>query len=169
LLRRSEKWNLELHVTYELDASGDLFWTRMKSNSRLEQFKALAYDALRDARFKFRLCPECQRPLVPSALALLASGPNPQVAESASREEPRDPPSAIPKVEGSRVGALQAREDQDCEATPTITEVVSRTFGAALNGGVLLLQDGRLTHQLHKRAKPVDMASSSPALCHLDM
>lgn len=37
----------------------------MKSNSRLEQFKALAYDALRDAQFKFRLCPECKRPFVP--------------------------------------------------------------------------------------------------------
>jgi hypothetical protein len=55
----------EPHVTYELDASGDLFWTRMKSNSRLEQFKALAYDAFREARFKFRLCHECKRPFVP--------------------------------------------------------------------------------------------------------
>ena len=37
----------------------------MTANSRLEQFKALAYDAFRDARFKFRLCPECKRPFVP--------------------------------------------------------------------------------------------------------
>jgi hypothetical protein len=37
----------------------------MRATSRLEQFKALAYDAFRDARFKFRLCSECKRPLVP--------------------------------------------------------------------------------------------------------
>ena len=65
MLRRNEKWNFKPDVTYELDASGDLFWTRMKSNSRLEQFKALAYDAFREARFKFRLCQECKRPFVP--------------------------------------------------------------------------------------------------------
>ena len=65
LLSRSKKWNFKPHVEYELDASAGLFWTRMRSNSRIEQFKALAYDALRDARFKFRLCPECRRPFVP--------------------------------------------------------------------------------------------------------
>ena len=65
LLSRGEKWNFMPQVTYELDAHGGLFWTRMRSNSRLEQFKALAYDAFRDARFKFRLCPECKRPFVP--------------------------------------------------------------------------------------------------------
>jgi hypothetical protein len=65
LLRRSEKWNFKPRIEYELDASAGLFWTRMKSNSRLEQFKALAYDAFRDARFKFRRCPECKRPFVP--------------------------------------------------------------------------------------------------------
>jgi uncharacterized Zn finger protein (UPF0148 family) len=36
----------------------------MTANSRVEQFKALAYDAFRDARFKFRRCPECKRPFV---------------------------------------------------------------------------------------------------------
>ena len=65
LLRRSEKWNFKPRVEYELDASGGLFWTRMTANSRLEQFKALAYEAFRDARFKFRRCPECKRPFVP--------------------------------------------------------------------------------------------------------
>ena len=65
LLRRSKKWNFKPRVEYELDAHGGLFWTRMTANSRLEQFKALAYDAFRDARFKFRRCPECQRPFVP--------------------------------------------------------------------------------------------------------
>jgi hypothetical protein len=65
LLRRSEKWNFKPRVEYELDASGGLFWTRMTATSRLEQFKALAYDAFRDARFKFRRCPECKRPFVP--------------------------------------------------------------------------------------------------------
>ncbi len=64
-------------------------------------------------------------------LTVLAGRPNPQVAPSASREEPRNPPSAVPTVKGSRVGALQARGDQDCETTPTITEVVSLTFGAS--------------------------------------
>jgi hypothetical protein len=43
----------------------------MTANSRLEQFKALAYDAFRDARFKFRLCPECKRPFVPIRRLLL--------------------------------------------------------------------------------------------------
>ena len=65
LLRRSEKWNFKPRVEYELDASAGLFWARMKSNSRVEQFKALAYDTFRDARFKFRRCPECKRPFVP--------------------------------------------------------------------------------------------------------
>ena len=37
----------------------------MTATSRLEQFKALAYDAFRDARFKFRLCPQRKRPFVP--------------------------------------------------------------------------------------------------------
>jgi hypothetical protein len=53
------------HVEYELDAYKGLRWTRLRANSHLEQFKALAYDALREARFKFRLCPECKRPFVP--------------------------------------------------------------------------------------------------------
>jgi hypothetical protein len=65
LLRRSEKWNFKPRIEYELDAHGGLFWARMKASSRLEQFKALAYDAFRDARFKFRRCPECKRPFVP--------------------------------------------------------------------------------------------------------
>jgi hypothetical protein len=65
LLRRSEKWNFKPRVEYQLDAHGDLFWARMTANSRLEQFKALAYDTFRDARFKFRRCPECKRPFVP--------------------------------------------------------------------------------------------------------
>jgi hypothetical protein len=65
LLRRSEKWNFKPRVVYELDASAGLFWTRMKASSRREQFKALAYDVFRDARFKFRRCPECKRPFVP--------------------------------------------------------------------------------------------------------
>jgi hypothetical protein len=65
LLRRSEKWNFKPRVEYELDAHGGLFWARMTASSRLEQFKALAYDTFRDARFKFRRCPECKRPFVP--------------------------------------------------------------------------------------------------------
>jgi hypothetical protein len=65
LLRQSKKWNFKPRVEYELDAPAGLFWARMTANSRLEHFKALAYDAFRDARFKFRRCPECQRPFVP--------------------------------------------------------------------------------------------------------
>jgi hypothetical protein len=65
LLRRSEKWNFKPRVEYELDAPAGLFWARMKSKSRVEQFKALAYDTFRDARFKFRRCLECRRPFVP--------------------------------------------------------------------------------------------------------
>jgi len=35
---------------------------------------------------------------------LFTSRSNVQVAQSSSRQEPRDPPSAVPKVKGSRVG-----------------------------------------------------------------
>jgi hypothetical protein len=104
----------------------------LRANSRIEQFKALGYDALRDARCKFRLCPECSQPFVPvrrqayCSAGCSAGRPHPQVAQGASREEPRDPPSAVPKVKGSRVKTIQARGDQDCATTPTITEVVSR-------------------------------------------
>jgi hypothetical protein len=65
LLSRSEKWNFVPRITYELDAYRGLFWTRLRATSRLQLFKALAYDAFRDARFKLRLCPECKRPFVP--------------------------------------------------------------------------------------------------------
>lgn len=93
----------------------------------------------RGARFKFRRCPECKQPFVPIRRQAYCSSRcsravrNPQVAQGAPRQELRNPPSAVPKVKGSRVGALQARGDQDCETTPTITEIVSRTFGAAVN------------------------------------
>jgi hypothetical protein len=65
LLRRNEKWRFTPHVSYELDAYRGLFWARLRAKSPLDQFKALAYEALRDARFSFRLCPECRRPFVP--------------------------------------------------------------------------------------------------------
>jgi hypothetical protein len=65
LLRRSEKWIFTSRVKYELDAYKGLFWARLTANSRVELFKALAYDALRDARFGFRFCPECRRPFAP--------------------------------------------------------------------------------------------------------
>ena len=65
-LRRIGRWNFAARVRYELDFHrGRMLWVRLRSNSRLEQFKALAYSALREARFWFRLCPECQRPFVP--------------------------------------------------------------------------------------------------------
>lgn len=65
LLGRGEKWNFVPHVRYELDARRGLLWARFTAKSHLEQFKALAYEAFRDARFRFRLCPECSRPFVP--------------------------------------------------------------------------------------------------------
>jgi hypothetical protein len=65
LLRRGEKWNFVPRVKYELDARKTLLWVRLTANSHLEQFKALAYDAFRDARLRFRLCPECRQPFVP--------------------------------------------------------------------------------------------------------
>jgi hypothetical protein len=66
LLRRTGRWDFAARVRYELDLHrGLMLWARLRSNSRLEQFKALAYNALREARFWFRLCPECQRPFVP--------------------------------------------------------------------------------------------------------
>jgi hypothetical protein len=64
-LRRSEKWDFVPHVSYELDAHKGLLWVRLRAKSRLELFKALAYDAFRDARFRFRFCPECRLPFVP--------------------------------------------------------------------------------------------------------
>lgn len=65
LLSQSQKWNFSPRVEYELDAYRDLFWARMKATSGLQLFKALAYDAFREARFKFRRCPECKQPFVP--------------------------------------------------------------------------------------------------------
>jgi hypothetical protein len=65
LLKLSKRWNFRPQITYELDAYNNMFWARMRATSRLELFKALAYDALRDARYKVRRCPECKRPFVP--------------------------------------------------------------------------------------------------------
>jgi hypothetical protein len=65
LLGRAEKWNFAPHVRYELDAYKGLLWARLKATSRLELLKALAYQAFRDARFRFRLCPHCKRAFVP--------------------------------------------------------------------------------------------------------
>jgi hypothetical protein len=65
LLGRAEKWNFSPRVRYELDAYRGLLWTRLKATSRLELLKALAYEAFRDARFRFRLCPRCRRAFVP--------------------------------------------------------------------------------------------------------
>jgi hypothetical protein len=64
-LRRGEIWDFIPSIRYELDAHKGLFWVRLRADSLLELFKALVYDALRDARFKVRLCPECKRPFVP--------------------------------------------------------------------------------------------------------
>jgi hypothetical protein len=65
VLSRGKRWNFVPRVTYELDAHKGLLWVRLRANSRLQLFKALAYDAFREARFRFRLCPECKRPFVP--------------------------------------------------------------------------------------------------------
>jgi hypothetical protein len=65
LLSRSQKWSFVPRITYELDAYKGMFWARMRAASRLALFKALAYDALREARYKFRRCLECKRPFVP--------------------------------------------------------------------------------------------------------
>jgi hypothetical protein len=84
----------------------------MKANSRLEQFKALAYDAFRDA-VQISALPRMQTAVCPNPAPIARPGvrTNSQVVQSASREEPRDPSSAVPKVKGSRVAALQARID----------------------------------------------------------
>src|SRR6266851_159018 len=65
LLRRGEKWNFAPRVNYELDVYKALLWVRLTGKSRRERFKAMAYDVLREARLRFRLCPECRRPFVP--------------------------------------------------------------------------------------------------------
>jgi hypothetical protein len=65
-LCRKRGWNFAASTRYELDLyRGVMLWVRLKSKSRLEQFKSLALNVLREARFWFRLCPECQRPFVP--------------------------------------------------------------------------------------------------------
>jgi hypothetical protein len=64
-LSRGEKWNFAPRVAYELEVRKRLFWVRVRANSRLEHFKASAYEVFRDGRFQFRLCPRCARPFVP--------------------------------------------------------------------------------------------------------
>jgi len=65
LLGGREKWTFAPRIKYELDAYRGMLWARLRANTRLEQFKALAYDAFREARFKFRVCPHCRRAFVP--------------------------------------------------------------------------------------------------------
>lgn len=65
LLGRSERWKFVPRVRYELDAHRGLLWARLTADSRLDQFKAMTYAAFRDARFKFRLCPNCRNGFVP--------------------------------------------------------------------------------------------------------
>ena len=48
--------------------------------------------------------------------ALFSSGPNEQVAQGASREEPRNPACPIPKVDDCKAEALPNCSGQDCEA-----------------------------------------------------
>jgi hypothetical protein len=74
LLGRSEKWNFTPRVKYELDAYRGMLWTRTRATSRLELFKALAYEAFRDARLRFRLCPHCRRAFVPIRRQVYCSG-----------------------------------------------------------------------------------------------
>ena len=102
----------------------------MTANSRLEQFKALAYDALPRRAVQISPLPGMQTAVCTDPapgvllLALLPSGPNPQVAQGAPRQELRNPPSAVPKVKGSRVGCYpRSRQSSYCETPPTITEV----------------------------------------------
>jgi hypothetical protein len=64
LLRRGEKWGFVPQIRYEMDAHYG-FWAHSRADSPFQLFKALVYDALRDARFSVRLCPECKRPFVP--------------------------------------------------------------------------------------------------------
>ena len=65
LLSRSEKWNFAPRVTYELDAHNGMLWARFSAQTPMEKFKALAYEAFRDARFKFRICSNCKHAFVP--------------------------------------------------------------------------------------------------------
>src|SRR5262249_47211080 len=64
-LRQSKKWEVAPRIRYEMDAHNGMFWARLIADSRTELFKALVYDALRDARFNLRFCPECRRPFLP--------------------------------------------------------------------------------------------------------
>jgi hypothetical protein len=65
LLRGGKKWNFTPHVNYEIDVHKARLWVRLTAKSHHEKFKAMAYDVFREARFRFRVCPECRRPFVP--------------------------------------------------------------------------------------------------------
>jgi hypothetical protein len=64
-LARAEKWTFAPRVQYQLEARIGLLFTRLKATSCLNQFKAMVYEAFRDARLRFRLCRGCQRGFVP--------------------------------------------------------------------------------------------------------
>ena len=58
--------NLQGDVSQTIEILQSVLATEeVRQQKLVEQFKALAYDAFRDARFRFRLCPECRRPFVP--------------------------------------------------------------------------------------------------------
>lgn len=65
LLAQAKIWRFYPRVRYELDAYRRLFWARLKADSRLELFKAFAFNTFRDARFKIRRCTRCKRMFVP--------------------------------------------------------------------------------------------------------
>jgi hypothetical protein len=65
-LQREEKWRFAPRVRYELDSLRGILWLRMKAPSRLEQFKALAYQTFTEARLRLRFCPHCGKAFVPN-------------------------------------------------------------------------------------------------------
>jgi len=74
-----------------------------------------------------------------------ASGAERTPTRTARSAVSSDPPSAVPKVKGSRVESIQARSDQDCQTAPTITEVVSQRPSAPATTLARAVQD-----RLHK-------------------
>jgi hypothetical protein len=64
-LQRGKIWSFPPRIKYELDSHKGRLWARFTASSPVEEFKAFVYEAMHDARFNVRLCPECQRQFVP--------------------------------------------------------------------------------------------------------
>ena len=63
-LGRDKKWDFPLCFTFEAQTHEGLLTFRIEATSSLHLFKVLAYDALRYAQLRFRLCLRCKQAFV---------------------------------------------------------------------------------------------------------